>query len=85
MDKSFKDHFRASGFNEDEVVKFTDYIMGNIIPTLKGNIWAGKMTKTIPLDDPDWGKAYEGEYAELWTAVYNAVINKVGNDEEWGG
>ena len=43
------------------------------------------MTETIPADDPHWDKAYEGEYAELWTAVYNAVINKVGNDEEYGG
>jgi len=61
---------------EKDMHELTDNIMGNVIPTLKGNMWAGKMTEVIPSDDPHWNKAYEGEYADLWVAIYNAVHNK---------
>jgi len=67
MDESLKDHFRSAGLNDEDCHKMTDHIMGNIIPTIRFL----KGTEFVGDDK-----------LELWTAVYNAVINKVGNEKE---
>tara|TARA_R100000005_G_C4932053_1_gene160563 strand:+ start:220 stop:687 length:468 start_codon:yes stop_codon:yes gene_type:complete len=65
MDESLMDHFRSAGLNDKDCHEMTDHIMGNIIPTIR-------YLK---------GTDFEGDdKLELWTAVYNAVLNKVGAD-----
>ena len=65
MDESLMAHFRSAGLNDEDCHKMTDHIMGNIIPTIR-------YLK---------GTEFEGDdKLELWTAVYNAVLNKVGAD-----